>query len=204
MKRLLIRLIATAVSVAVFAVVGLSSAETASAATPAQAAASAASRIHGHVTGTTANGGTLVGSFTPAHFIKRPHRVVAVGKLTGTLTRHSGRTATISRTVYMPVNKAAFIGRQLPTAANRQAVAAAAAGTCQILNLVLGPLNLNLLGLVVHLNRVHLHITAQTGPGNLLGNLLCAIAGLLNGVPLSGLLGQLTNVLNKILTALNA
>ena len=46
-------------------------------------------------------------------------------------------------------------------------------------------MNLNLLGLKVHLNRVHLNITAQTGPGNLVGNLLCAVAHLLDGTPLS-------------------
>ncbi|MBO0709486.1 MAG: hypothetical protein J2P44_14080, partial [Candidatus Dormibacteraeota bacterium] len=79
--------------------------------------------------------------------------------------------------------------------------AASAARTCGILNLVLGPLDLNLLGLVVHLDRVVLTIVAQTGAGNLLGNLLCAVAGLLdNG--LSGLLGHLTNLLNQILAAL--
>jgi hypothetical protein len=49
---------------------------------------------------------------------------------------------------------------------------------CSILHLVLGPIDLDLLGLVVHLNRVVLDITAQPGPGNLLGNLLRAIAGL--------------------------
>jgi hypothetical protein len=52
-----------------------------------------------------------------------------------------------------------------------------------ILNLVFGPLDLNLLGLQVHLDRVVLNITAQPGAGNLLGNLLCAVAGLLNGGP---------------------
>ena len=57
---------------------------------------------------------------------------------------------------------------------------AQAPGQCQILDLVLGPLDLDLLGLVVHLDTVHLNITAQRGPGNLLGNLLCAVAGLLN------------------------
>jgi len=51
---------------------------------------------------------------------------------------------------------------------------------CQILNLVLGPLDLNLLGLEVHLNRVRLDIVAVPGAGNLPGNLLCAIAGLLD------------------------
>ena len=51
---------------------------------------------------------------------------------------------------------------------------------CQILDLVLGPLNLDILGLVVFLDTVHLNITAVQGPGNLLGNLLCALAGLLD------------------------
>ena len=38
---------------------------------------------------------------------------------------------------------------------------------CDILNLVLGPLDLDLLGLEVHLNRVILNIVAVSGAGNL-------------------------------------
>jgi hypothetical protein len=57
---------------------------------------------------------------------------------------------------------------------------AATRHVCKILNLTLGPLHLNLLGLVVNLNRVHLRIFAVRGPGNLLGNLLCAVAHLLD------------------------
>ena len=72
-----------------------------------------------------------------------------------------------------------------------------------MLNLVLGPLDLNVLGLQVHLNQVVLNIIAQTGASQLLGNLLCAVAGLLDpGGPLSGLLGQLSTLLNQILGAL--
>jgi hypothetical protein len=63
--------------------------------------------------------------------------------------------------------------------------------TCPILHLELGPLDLDLLGLRVHLDRVVLDVTAVPGPGNLLGNLLCAIAGLLDGVDLGGVLGNL-------------
>lgn len=63
--------------------------------------------------------------------------------------------------------------------------------TCPILHLELGPLDLNLLGLRVQLDQVVLDITAIPGPGNLLGNLLCAIAGLLDGVDLGGILGDL-------------
>jgi hypothetical protein len=47
---------------------------------------------------------------------------------------------------------------------------------CEILDLVLGPLDLNLLGLLVHLDRVHLTITAERG-GGVLGDLFCGLAG---------------------------
>jgi len=80
---------------------------------------------------------------------------------------------------------------------------AASAGSCQILDLVLGPLDLDLLGLQVHLDTVHLNITAQSGPGNLLGNLLCAVAGLLNGpIGLNAILTQITALLNQLLGVL--
>jgi hypothetical protein len=77
----------------------------------------------------------------------------------------------------------------------------AAAASCDILNLVLGPLDLNLLGLHVHLNKVILHINAIPGVGNLLGNLLCAVAGLLDHTGLLSTL-QLSNLLNRILSVL--
>jgi hypothetical protein len=56
-----------------------------------------------------------------------------------------------------------------------QAVAAQSAGVCQVLELVLGPLNVDLLGLVVDLKKVHLLITATPG-GGVLGNLFCGLA----------------------------
>jgi hypothetical protein len=69
--------------------------------------------------------------------------------------------------------------------------------TCEILHLELAPLDLNLLGLMVHLDQVVLDITAVQGPGNLLGNLFCAIAGLLDNA--GGPLGGLSALLNRIL-----
>jgi hypothetical protein len=55
-------------------------------------------------------------------------------------------------------------------------------GICTVLNLMLGPLDLNLLGLMVHLDRVHLRITADP-EGGLLGSLLCGLAGGPPGLP---------------------
>jgi hypothetical protein len=70
---------------------------------------------------------------------------------------------------------------------------AATANSCGILNLKLGPLHLNLLGLVVNLNKVHLTITAVPGAGNLLGNLLCAVVHLLDGPAPAASQAQLLN-----------
>jgi hypothetical protein len=78
--------------------------------------------------------------------------------------------------------------------------AVAAQAVCDILHLVLGPLHLDLLGLVIDLNEVHLDIVAVSAPGNLLGNLLCAITGLLDG---TGPIGQLVAALNRLIDALN-
>jgi hypothetical protein len=47
---------------------------------------------------------------------------------------------------------------------------------CQVLDLVLGPLDLNLLGLMIHLDRLRLTITARQG-GGILGDLFCSLAG---------------------------
>jgi len=84
--------------------------------------------------------------------------------------------------------------------------------TCPILDLDLAPIHLNLLGLVVHTSPICLDINGDSGNGNLLGNLLCDIANLLNqGTPLSTILsglnasqlslltGGITRMLNTVL-----
>jgi len=108
--------------------------------------------------------------------------IQAVGTFTGTVTDAAGTSTQGTQQLAIPVD--------LP----------ASTGSCRILDLVLGPLDLDLLGLQVHLNTVHLNITAQSGPGELVGNLLCAIAGLLDGgLPLNTLLGQIAALLNQLL-----
>jgi hypothetical protein len=114
--------------------------------------------------------------------------LTAVGTITGTVATTDGAGATI----LTEVTNAAFTA---PIDILQQA------GTCRILDLVLGPLHLDLLGLVVDLNQVNLDITAVPGPGNLLGNLLCAVAGLLDGGS-GGAAANLLDVLNRILGSL--
>jgi hypothetical protein len=125
--------------------------------------------------------GTFVGTFDINRVAVRSGELVVIGTLTGTLTDSVG-------TVLGTVNRQATVPLDITQA------------SCEILDLTLGPLDLDLLGLVVHLDTVHLEITAEPGPGNLLGNLLCAIAGLLdnNATPLSALARLLDQVLGLL------
>jgi hypothetical protein len=136
------------------------------------------------VQGTSAAGDVLNGVLSITSFAAQGNQLVANGVLNGTLTSATGVvTPIVNQTVTaLPVSSAT--------------------ASCGILNLVLGPLDLNLLGLTVHLNQIVLNITAVPGAGNLLGNLLCAVANLLNGSSLSGILNTLVTDLNLILAAL--
>jgi len=71
--------------------------------------------------------------------------------------------------------------------------------TCNILTLDLSGLFLDLLGVTVNIPALTVIIDAVAGAGNLLGNLLCAVVNLLNG--LGGLAG-LVALLNQIVTIL--
>jgi len=157
------------------------------------------------VTGHTSKGATFAGKYRVTKFVTRNGHLKAVGHLSGTLTKKSGATRAVSERVRMPVNmsatRAANTTSALPTTSS---TASTSAVSCDVLHLVLGPLDLDLLGLVVHLDKVVLDITAVPGAGALLGNLLCAVVGLLDGTGIGGLSGILTNLLNAILGILQA
>jgi hypothetical protein len=108
--------------------------------------------------------------------------------VTGTLTFVDNAGATVTRTITAPANLTSEGGPTQPT--------------CRILVLDLGPLHLDVLGLTVDLNAIHLNISAQSGPGNLLGNLLCAVAHLLDQNPLAAALQSLLDQINAIIAAL--
>ena len=121
-------------------------------------------------------GGAFAGTFQLQRFATDQGQLVVQGVLSGVVTTATGVQTSVFRNIALP----ALIGET----------------TCEILHLDLGPLNLNLLGLQVDLSRIVLDITAQAGAGNLLGNLLCAVAGLLDNP------GGLAALLNRILDIL--
>jgi hypothetical protein len=134
------------------------------------------------VAGDLVGGGTFEGLLTITGFAFQGGQLLVSGVLEGTATQN-GIVTEITRTfTNIPANL--LRGQQ---------------GQCEILNLELGPLDLDLLGLIVQLNQVELRVAAEPGPGNLLGNLLCAVAGLLDGGgPLAGINNLLRNI-NRLL-----
>jgi hypothetical protein len=103
------------------------------------------------------HGGVLGSLFCSlAHAKVKAARVAAVARLNAGLRRTG-------------------VVRPLSFALPIRASAAATTPSCPVLNLVLGPLHLDLLGLVVDLNQVHLVITAEP-TGGVLGSLFCGLA----------------------------
>jgi hypothetical protein len=124
------------------------------------------------VSGTNASG-SFIGTATITKFVNQSGKLVAVGTLAGTLTNTAtGAVSSILTTFSAPV--------------------AVTTATCEILDLTIGPIHLNLLGLTIDTNTITLDIDATSGPGNLLGNLLCGIAHLLdNPTALAATLNEL-------------
>jgi hypothetical protein len=153
---------------------------TAGTAAPA-AAAPSATAVPIPIVGTLPGGGAFNGTFNLQQIANQNGQLVAIGTLSGTLTDALGNVIGTIQDVLVT----------LPLQVT---------GTCQVLHLDIGPIDLNLLGLNVHLSEVVLDITATAGPGNLLGNLVCAVAHLLDNP--SATLGAITNLLNQILARL--
>jgi hypothetical protein len=138
------------------------------------------------VTGQAKNGKKFTGTYTIKKFVQRDGKAWAVGTLKGTLKhRHVRRTG-----VKMPA--------QLSNTASTSQLPIPTPGACPVLNLTLGPIDLNLLGLRVATNEVRALVEAVPGAGNLLGNLLCAVTGLLDPQAQTPL-QQLVQVLNALL-----
>lgn len=143
---------------------------------PAAVAAALAGGVTVPVAGTTSKGGKFTGNFAISQFKVVNNQIVAVGTLTGTIQNSVGNV----------------IGTVLKTI---QILVTITGASCDILHLELGPLDLDLLGLEVHLNRIVLDIDADP-TGGLLGALLCAVANLLDaGGPLADIVGLLNQIL---------
>ena len=150
------------------------------------------------VAGTLVGGGTFTGTMTATKITidEATRQLTLTGVLNGTAIKGTGEVvAVVNQTFSTPISL-----NRPGLATSSSLIQPAAQASCGILDLVLGPLHLDLLGLVVDLNQVILDITAVTGAGNLLGNLLCAVVGLLD---LPGAIAAITHILDNINTILS-
>jgi len=147
---------------------------------PAASAATCTSPLKVPLTGTfvdaAGNAATYKLCYTLKEFTKTGSGLTAVGTVRGTATDTvTGVTQDVSQLVFSP----ARIKNH----------------SCTILDLTIRPIDLNLLGLMVHTDTIHIEITAQEG-GGLLGDLLCSLDNLLNN---GGNLKQVIVLLNEII-----
>jgi hypothetical protein len=140
------------------------------------------------VAGELEDGGTFTGALSLTNVaLNSAGQLVFGGTLTGTATTAGGTVTQIANQAFELVVGALTGG--------------GTQGKCDILFLDLAPIHLDLLGLEVDLSQITLDVNAIPGPGNLLGNLLCAVVGLLDGGPLAGL-GALLNRITVLLGGL--
>ena len=144
----------------------------------------------------------LTGKYTIDRFISKGGKLYSVGTFKGKL----GKRKVTKKNVRLPATLSNATGTAKAKASQVQPPPLPLpplppGNACAILALDLGPINLPVLGLVVRTNQIQLRIDAVQGPGNLLGNLLCGITGILNpgGAIANTPLGQLTQILNALL-----
>jgi len=103
------------------------------------------------------------------------------------------------------INAVGTIGNQAFAATGLLTLIPSGTGSTPILHLQLNEIHLDLLGLKVDTSKICLDITAQSGPGNLLGNLLTGVTNLLNN-PTGGIgiIGGLNDVLNNVFAQLGS
>jgi hypothetical protein len=180
----------------VLALVGAPAAGAATSTSAAPQATDAGALYTMPMTGVAKNGKQFKGTYGIYRFVVKNGKVWSVGTVSGRL---KGRHVTRGN-VMMP----ATLNDDSTTGT------AQAAATCTVLHLVLGPINLNLLGLHVTLGGglqanqpIVLDITAVQG-GGLLGDLLCGLTNSLSGQlgTLSGQLQQLATTLNSLIALL--
>jgi len=154
------------------------------------------------ITGTI-DGVSFGGVLRVTSFIVENDQILAVAKVTD-LTFPEGKPpkgvpkALKKQTLKLPVGFAQPAAIPAGTS-DGDARSIGVSAVCDVLFLQLGPLDLDLLGVVVHLDQVTLDIDAQSGGGELLGNLICAIVSLLDPIAFLENLLQIADLLNQII-----
>jgi hypothetical protein len=162
-------------------------------------------------TGTFARGGEFTGTITVNRFEQRGTGIVAIGFVQGVLRRGNATATGFAGEVAWPVvvksGNAIVAGNNRTPGASIVRVSSASPTIvpvqttgCQVLDITLGPLDVNILGFTVSLSPVALSLAGGEGP---LGALVCSVVTLLGNVAgvvdlLNSILGLLTGLLGGL------
>jgi hypothetical protein len=160
------------------------------------------------IAGTFQGGGDFKGTISISRFANSGNQIVAVGLVSGVLTRgprtvgtvvagemtwpvvvHSGGQLLVNRRT---VDTGGFTHAVWSPQQSSGRFMLVQAENCPVLDVALGPANVNLLGFQVALGAVSLNLTGVSGTP--LGDLVCAASNLLGNV------AGLVNLLNSILS----
>lgn len=158
------------------------------------------------VSGTFAAGGQFSGTVIINRFEQRGNDIVAIGFVTGVLSRGNkaiGTAVAGEVTWSVTVRSGGTLAASSSSAASALRIGPAQE-SCPVLHVAIGPEDVNLLGFEVTLSAVTLDIAGETGTP--LGDLVCAVSRLLGNVAavvdlLNSLLGLLTGLLGGIIPA---
>ena len=134
----------------------------------------------------------------------------SAGRVTGTFAiqqfvNDGGQLGAFGTLVLNTPNGTAITQVVMPVAASTRSAGTGAAVAvqlvCEILDLTLGPLDLNLLGLEIHLDTVHLDIDANPA-GGLLGQLLAGLGCGTLGISVLSILNQILQALGGLLAGI--
>ncbi|HET7220917.1 MAG TPA: hypothetical protein VFJ02_22845 [Vicinamibacterales bacterium] len=140
------------------------------------------------------------GTLAVQRFARAETGVAAVGTLTVSVPETASSVArTIVTQVALPLARSGSDAAAADTPVGQAPAVAAAAAECGTLNLALGAVDVEALGLPIHIERTAVDVTAVDGSGNQLGTLLCQIAALLDSDTSST---QLVAALNRLLDLL--
>ena len=167
------------------------------------------------VAGAFAGGGTFNGTAVINRFEQRGNDIVAIGFVRGVLTRSGDTLGTgFAGQVVWPVavksGGIAGVSGNVPNTArlrpasfdeSRHRIVPVQATTCPVLQVALGAIDVNLLGVAVALDPIGLNVEGQQGTP--LGDLVCSVSDLLGNVAgivnlLNSILGLLTGLLGGL------
>ncbi|HYS09515.1 MAG TPA: hypothetical protein VEP66_12255 [Myxococcales bacterium] len=146
------------------------------------------------IVGSASNGAAFAGTLSILRFEARANQVVAIGIVRGTVAAGTAVVGEVALPVQVTAASQAAPASSSSALVAQPQVAPQQTATCTALNLNLGAVNLNVLGLLVTTQPIAIDLSGDSSAP--VGNLVCTALDLLNNVV--GLVG----ILNQILGAL--